>query len=99
MFFDHVVEPIKLLSVSSEAAREADQLTHNINTGDLEVLQSYSNNAVCRAFSPPFSLLISSIEKHVKSDLFIVLSTTDSSQNVFTLQQREQIRIETRENK
>lgn len=60
--------------------------THNINTGDLEVLQSYSNNAVYRAFSPPFSLVGSSIEKHVKSDLFSALSTTDSWQSAFTVE-------------
>lgn len=81
--FDHLVKTLQLLT--SEADREADQLTHNINTGDLEVLQSYSNNAVYGALSPPFSLLRSSVEKHVKSDLFILQQTPCK---VLTLQQR-----------
>ena len=81
---DHNIKPIKLLSLSSEADREPDQLTHNKNTGDLEVLQSYSNNEVYGAFSSPFSLLGSSLEKHVKSDLFIVPPTTDSLQSAYS---------------
>lgn len=83
-FSDHNIKPIKLQSLSSEADREADQLTHNKNTGDLAVLQSYSNNEVYGAFSSPFSLLGSSLEKHVKSDLFIVPPTTDSLQSAYS---------------
>lgn len=80
-FFSHNIKPIKLLS-QSQRQREAEQLTHNINTGDLDVLQFYCNNAAYGAIPPLFSLLRLSIEKHVKSDLFIVLPTTDSSQSV-----------------
>lgn len=40
------------------------------HTGHREVLQFYSNNVVYRVLFPPFSLLQSGNEKHVKSDLY-----------------------------
>lgn len=82
-YFNHNV------SVSvSQRQRDGTTYTHEVNTADLDVLQFHCNNTAYGTIPPLLSLLRLSIEKHVKSDLFIVLPKTDFFRKMPARQQR-----------